>query len=303
MAPSTRKRTKPAKAKSSQKKQKKEKEQDQSRDNVSHDASDADSWSLSSGLSDWASLGQPEEAREMIASLQNILESAENKDDFWESFESSVKKDEKRLLGIIDGYKKLFETEDEEFNSQFAQLMAAALAPTGVEPSLSTDILPGDCTPENHPLYALSRSLVDRSKTLAHEYDKLSQYASNLKLPEDPRPVIEKDYEEVRRIIAAGRRASEAQIEKSLASNEKGKKGRRGQTSALVGGDMGIKDKVFEEDVHLQAMLKMGREELEKGDDSRGKKKIYGWGKAVTRAQKAMKALVKVLPNEDRERY
>lgn len=43
----------------------------------------------------------------MIASLQNILESAENKDDFWESFESSVKKDEKRLLGIIDGYKKL----------------------------------------------------------------------------------------------------------------------------------------------------------------------------------------------------
>lgn len=260
----------------------------------------------------------------MIASLQNILESAENKDDFWESFESNVKKDEKRLLGIIDGYKKLLhvspyfrldilrvltlwtsdsETEDEEFNSQFAQLMAAALAPTGVEPSLSTDILPGDCTPENHPLYALSRSLVDRSKTLVHEYDKLSQYASNLKLPEDPRPVIEKDYEEVRRIIAAGRRASEAQIEKSLACNEKGKKGRRGQTSALVGGDMGIEDKVFEEDVHLQAMLKMGREELEKGDDSRGKKKIYGWGKAVTRAQKAMKALVKVLPNEDRKRY
>ncbi|KAJ9191731.1 hypothetical protein DTO164E3_8694 [Paecilomyces variotii] len=268
MAPSTRKRTKPAKAKSSQKKQKKEKEQVQSRDNVSDDASDADSWSLSSGPSDWASLGQPEEAREMIASLQNILESAENKDDFWESFESSVKKDEKRLLGIIDGYKKLFETEDAEFNSQFAQLMAAALAPTGVEPSLPTDILPGDYTPENHPLYALSRSLVDRSKTLAHEYDKLSQYASNLKLPEDPRPVIEKDYEEVRRVIAAGRRASEAQIEKSLASNEKGKKGRRGQTSALVGGDMGIKDKVFEEDVHLQAMLKMGREELEKGDDT-----------------------------------
>ncbi|KAL1881669.1 60S ribosomal protein L15 [Paecilomyces lecythidis] len=294
MAPSAQKRTKQTKTKTIQKKQKKEV---QSRDDLSDSLSDADSWSLSSDPSDWATFGQPEEAREMIASLQNILESAESKDDFWGIFERNVKKEEKRLLGLIDEYKKQFEAEDEEFKSLFAELMAPALAPTGVETSMSTDILSGDPTSEHHPLYALSRSLVEQSKALVDEYDRVIQYANNLKLPEDPRPVIEKDYEEVRRIIAMGRRASEAQIEKSLASSEKGKKRRREKSSAFVEGGVGAKCTKFEDDAHLQAMLKMGREELEKADGE--KKEVYGWGKAATRAQKAMKALVKVLPNED----
>jgi hypothetical protein len=122
------------------------------------------------------------------------------------------------------------EVEDEEFKSQFRELMAVALAPTGIEPS-STDLLSGDASPENHPLHVLSRTLLDRSRDLVSEYDKLSQYANNLKLPEDHRPAMEKDYEEARRIICAGRRASEAQVEMSLVFNEKGKKGRRAKSS------------------------------------------------------------------------
>jgi hypothetical protein len=42
----------------------------------------------------------------MITALQNILETTEKKDDFWEGFERTVKKEEKRLLGLVADYKK-----------------------------------------------------------------------------------------------------------------------------------------------------------------------------------------------------
>lgn len=193
--------------------------------------------------------------------------------------------------------------------------MAAALAPTGLKPPPSTEPLPIDPTPDHHPLYILSKTLLDNLHALVDEYEGLQAHTAKLRAqaPENPASGMEKDYEEARRIITVGKEALAAEIERLLGfeeqkKDEKEKKKKRHQRKKASKksladdddhnkNDDGIKE-AFDKDGHLQAMLKMGREEIMRKDGNNRGRKAYGWGEVAYRAEKAMKALVKALPDE-----
>ncbi|KAL2007816.1 hypothetical protein VTN00DRAFT_7798 [Thermoascus crustaceus] len=285
---------------------------------VEEDGSDSGSDSSSDG----SSLDTTEEAREAIKELQSFIESTSSvkkkKKENGESskaFEKWAKEEEKRLLGMLEDFEKEMKSEQEKFETEFAELMAAALAPTGLKPPPSTEPLPIDPIPDNHPLYILSKTLLDNLRALVDEYEGLQADIANLRAqaPGNPASRMEKDYEEARRIITVGKEASAAEIEKLLGSekqkkDKKEKKKKRHQQKKASKksladnddhnkNDDGIKE-AFDKDVHLQAMLKMGREEIMKKNGNSRVRKAYGWGKVAYRAEKAMKALVKALPDE-----
>lgn len=200
-------------------------------------------------------------------------------------------------------------SEEEKFEAEFAELVAAALSPTGLKPSPTTESLPLDPTPDDHPLYILSKTLLDNLQALVEEYEALQEHIVKVRAPENPASAMEKDYEEARRIISVGKEASAAEIAKLLGfekkeKKEKKKKKRHRQklsNKKSVGDDEHKNDddgmEAFDNDPHLQATLKMGREEIvgKAGDD---RKKVYGWGKVASGAKKAMKAIIKALPDE-----
>lgn len=64
-------------------------------------------------------------------------------------------------------------------------------------------------------------------------------------------------------------------------------------TSSIEG--EGGKGESIIEDVRLQQVLTMGRQAVEK---EHGKREVYGWGKVACQVEKAMKGLVKALPDE-----
>ncbi|KAL2001690.1 hypothetical protein VTN02DRAFT_1411 [Thermoascus thermophilus] len=293
----------------------------QTSDNVSEVEEDgSDSGSGSS--SDVSSLDTTEEAREAIKELQSFIEatsSAKKKKkgngESAKAFEKWAKAEEKRLIGMLDDFETEMKSEQEKFETEFAELMAAALAPTGSKPLPSTEPLPIDPTPDNHPLYILSKTLLDNLHALVDEYEGLQAHTAKLRAqaPENPASGMEKDHEEARRIITVGKEASAAEIERllGLGKQKKDKKGKkrkrherkRASKKSLAEDDHhdtnddGIKE-AFDKDVHVQAMLRMGREEIIKRDGNSRGRKAHGWGKVAHRAEKAMKALVKALSDE-----
>lgn len=143
---------------------------------------------------------------------------------------------------------------------------------------------------------------------------KYLKRTKKLKLPDPPTGVWEEDQKEARRIISAAKRATAVEIERLLADDRKKKQKNKKKSKKEVESQQplilsdhvegkgvekgkGKAKKAFEDDVHLQQVLKMGRQAVEK-EYGRSNKKVYGWGKVASRAEKAMRGLVKALPDE-----
>ena len=180
--------------------------------------------------------------------------------------------------------------EIDKFRSRFGSLIATALASPGVNLTAEQhSLIKADLSPENHPLYTRSQTLLDSCDTLVKEWDKLAEYASSVEEPPDVKEVWERDYAEARRVISLGRLASEAEVEKLLKyeSNREGNSLRK----------MKEKQNELERDDHLQEMLKMGKQGNEDGlvQEEKGAR---GWGYVAHRAQRGLEGLVTALPDE-----
>lgn len=161
------------------------------------------------------------------------------------------------------------------------------MASAGVKPAAAQQTqIKAELSPGSQPLYARSQSLLKNCNTLVKEWDKLVEYASSVEEPPTLGEVWDRDYAEARRIIALGRQSSEADVKKLLTYE--------GNSRGNVSKEMKQKQKEFEQDDHLQEMLKMGREENADGEMQESR----GWGFVAHRAKRGLEALVAALPDE-----
>ncbi|PGH19094.1 hypothetical protein AJ79_00128 [Helicocarpus griseus UAMH5409] len=238
------------------------------------------------------------------------MQRTEKKDNYAKDFEKYIGQEERRLLELLENGVRKRESESEKFRSQITSLLASALAPTATKATTAAGkalnskadaqkLSLEDVSPEKHPLYLRSQALLQCTKSLVQEYDKLSAYIANLEPPPDPAETWQRDCAETRRVIAVGVEASQAEVERLLVrkADQRKKDAKEKSTSKGAKDGKGSKE-AFEKDEHLQAMLKMGRGGDGDGNGDGKKKEPYGWGRVAHRVVKGMKSLVKGLPAE-----
>lgn len=216
-----------------------------------------------------------------------------------------------RLINHIRNRK----SEEEKFEAEFAELLHAALAPTGTENakhpihsknSDTTEPIHLDVSAEKHPLYVSSQELLERTQSMLKDCKKYQKKAKKLDLPESPNRAWEQDKAEAIRIICAAKKEATAEVENLLAdvendgkgsSNNKTRRSRKGSGSRGGGGGGGGagSDGPLSDDVQLRQTLKAGRQAVDK---EYGRKKMHGWGKMASRVEGAMGELVKALPSD-----
>ncbi|KAL1953376.1 hypothetical protein VTO42DRAFT_2947 [Malbranchea cinnamomea] len=184
------------------------------------------------------------------------------------------------------------EARAEKFRSKFEALFRRALAPPEATPnSKQHKQTTVDISPQGHPLYVQSKAIIKGIENIQKEYERLVEYISNIEKPPDLRDAWERDYEEVRRLATLGREACEAEIKELL--RDKGR-----PESHRAKARRKRQQKKFQEDSHLQEMLKMGLEALGEKDRKQG---ANGWGAAAHKVQRALDAMIKALPDRDVE--
>ncbi|BDD54656.1 hypothetical protein MAP00_000257 [Monascus purpureus] len=264
------------------------------------------------------------DARETLKALQNLIESTEKEEELAKAFEKTVKDEEQRLLGIVEE-----KAEEEEFEAQFAELLTAALAPTGTGTSETAPFVLGnpdderlrlDITADKHPLYIASKALLDSTQAMLKDCKKYLKQTKKLQVPDTPNAAWEQEQREAMRIISAAKVATAAEIEqllnderekrkkkdvkknkqkqkqeKYLGSHDSTKDQKLSHLPSSIEGEGGKGESIIENDVRLQQVLTMGRQAVEK---EHGKREVYGWGKVACQVEKAMKGLVKALPDE-----
>lgn len=170
----------------------------------------------------------------------------------------------------------------DEFQSRFASIVAKALAPPGTRQNPTHD-------GEHHPLHARLRALIKGCESIAKGYERLTEYVSKVEPLPDLEGAWEKDYEELERLAALGREASETEINSLLTYNGE-YESRRAKWKRKT-----QKDK-FKDDSQLRAMLEMGRETLSEREKCQ---EVRGWRVVAHRAEKGLQEIVKALPDEE----
>ena len=165
----------------------------------------------------------------------------------------------------------------QQFISQFHNVIAAALAPVGIEfPSASHPLQVTHVTATGQPLHRKSCELLEESKNLIAQYDQVAQQHSNTSRLEDLAKKFAADRDQAAQAISAGRRVADADIDDMLADGLH---------------EVGSRKAITADDEML------GREILQIGQNQRPDLPpldTEAWGKVAYRAQRAVEKLYNV---------
>jgi hypothetical protein len=165
----------------------------------------------------------------------------------------------------------------QQFISQFHNIIAAALVPVGTEfSSASHPLQITHVMATGQPLHRNSYELLEESKNLIAQYDQVTQQHSNTSRLEDLAKKFAADRDQAAQAISAGKRVADADIDDMLADGLHEVRGRKAITA---------------DDETL------GREVLQIGQNQRPDLPpldTEAWGKVAYRAQRAVEKLYNV---------
>ena len=165
----------------------------------------------------------------------------------------------------------------QQFISQFHNIIAAALAPVGTElPSASHPLQITYVTATDQPLHRKSCVLLEESKNLIAQYGQLAQQHSDTSRLEDLAKKFATDKDQAAQAISAGRRVADADIDDMLADGVHEVRGRKAITA--------------DDETLGRGILQIGRHQrpdLPSLDTE-------AWGKVAYNAQRAVEKLYNV---------
>jgi hypothetical protein len=168
-------------------------------------------------------------------------------------------------------------TGQQQFISQFRNVIATALAPVGTEfPSASHPLQITHVTATGQPLYRKSCVLLEESKNLIAQYGQLAHQCSDTSRLEDLAKGFAADKDQAAQAISAGRRVADTDIDDMLADGLHEVRGRKATTA--------------DDEMLGREILQIGRNQhpdLPPLDTE-------AWGKVAYRAQRAVEKLYNV---------
>lgn len=167
----------------------------------------------------------------------------------------------------------------ERFHAVFKGLLSEALTPPGQQVPDPPKSLPTGVFASAQNLCEKSSLLLQRSKQLCSEYERISKQTASLQRPADISEKWEDENDKARRIIKAGNVAIAAEIDVLLENNSRKAK----------------KKGVYHElNENVESMLELGKEQDKEHEEDR----VEGWGKVALKVSKGFNQLYKVIAEE-----
>jgi hypothetical protein len=168
-------------------------------------------------------------------------------------------------------------TGQQQFISQFRNVIAAALAPVGIElPSASDPLQITYVTATGQPLHRKSCVLLEESKNLIAQYGQLTQQHSDTSRLEDLAKKFTADKDHAAQAISAGRSVADADIDDMLADGLHEVRAKKAITA--------------DDETLGREILQIGRNQL----PDLPPLDTEAWGKVAYKAQRAVEKLYNV---------